>query len=95
MLARNSHDDLSISGRLVRRGVRLAKIRGRFDWFEGTVTIADDPIDSRVIATVDLRSIDTNNSVRDENLCGSDFFHAHSRSAATGAWKNYVAARTW
>jgi polyisoprenoid-binding protein YceI len=65
------------------RHLGLAKIRGRFDWFDGTVTIADDPLESSVVAHVDLRSVDTNNSVRDENLCGSDFFSVDAHPVMT------------
>jgi polyisoprenoid-binding protein YceI len=65
------------------RHLGLAKIRGRFDWFDGTVTIADDPLQSSVVAHVDLRSVDTNNSVRDENLCGSDFFRVDAHPLMT------------
>ena len=41
-------------------------MRGRFNRFDATVTIADDPANSSVAATVDLSSVDSNNPDRED-----------------------------
>ena len=47
------------------RHLGLSKVRGRFNSFSGTVTVADDQLSSSVSATIDMSSIDTNNAQRD------------------------------
>ena len=56
------------------RHLGLSKVRGQFNAFSGSVTIADDPTQSSVEATVELSSIDTNNPDRDGHLQSTDFF---------------------
>ncbi|MEM9135374.1 MAG: YceI family protein [Actinomycetota bacterium] len=56
------------------RHLGLSKVRGRFNAFSGSVTIGDDAAASAVEATVDLASVDTNNSDRDNHLRSTDFF---------------------
>lgn len=56
------------------RHLGLSKVRGQFNSFEGTVTIAEDKTASAVTATVEMSSIDTNNADRDGHLQSTDFF---------------------
>ncbi len=56
------------------RHLGLSKVRGRFNAFSGTVTIAEAPDRSSVEAAVDLASVDTNNDDRDNHLRSTDFF---------------------
>ena len=56
------------------RHLMVSKVRGRFADFEGTVTVAPDPLESAVEVTVQLASIDTRDAGRDEHLRGADFF---------------------
>jgi polyisoprenoid-binding protein YceI len=56
------------------RHLGLSKVRGRFNAFDGTVTIGTDRLASSVTANIDLSSIDTNNPQRDGHLRSSDFF---------------------
>ena len=58
------------------RHLGLSKVRGRFNSFNGTVTISDDRFASSVEATIDLASVDTNNEQRDGHLRSADFFDA-------------------
>lgn len=58
----------------VVRHVMVSKVKGVFSKFEGTVTIDDDPLKSRVEATIDASSIDTREPQRDAHLRSSDFF---------------------
>ncbi len=57
----------------VVRHLGLAKVRGRFNEFGGTIEVGDDPADSSVEVTVDAASIDTRDEKRDEHLRSPDF----------------------
>ena len=63
----------STIGFLVRHLV-VAKVRGRFSEFAGSLTIAENPLQSKVEATVQAASIDSNDDGRDGHLRGADFF---------------------
>jgi polyisoprenoid-binding protein YceI len=52
----------------------LAKTRGRFTRFEGTVEIGEDPADTVVAVEIDAASVNTDDPRRDEHLRGADFF---------------------
>lgn len=52
----------------------MSKVRGHFDSFEGTVEVAENPLESRVNVSIDVASIDTNNQQRDGHLRTGDFF---------------------
>ncbi|MBA2550541.1 MAG: polyisoprenoid-binding protein [Nocardioidaceae bacterium] len=52
----------------------MSKVRGKFEQFEGQLVIAENPLESRATATVQLSSITTSNPQRDDHLCSSDFF---------------------
>ena len=54
----------------------VGKVRGRFDKTVGTVTVDEDAAACAVDVTIEATSIDTQNSVRDNDLRGSDFFQA-------------------
>src|SRR6476469_8819352 len=49
-----THTDVSFSV----RHMMVSKVRGRFSTFEGEIVTGENPLDSSVNATVDLRSID-------------------------------------
>jgi polyisoprenoid-binding protein YceI len=55
------------------RHLGLAKVRGRFNRFSGTIEIAEDPLQSRVDVTIDAASIDTRDENRDNHLRSPDF----------------------
>lgn len=55
------------------RHLGLAKVRGRFNDFSGTIEIADDPLESRVDVTIEAASIDTREENRDNHLRTDDF----------------------
>lgn len=56
------------------RHLMIAKVRGRFADFGGVVTIAADPLQSKVEATVRTASVTTNDDGRDGHLRSGDFF---------------------
>ena len=58
----------------VVRHLVVAKVRGQFTEFAGTIVVADDPFASTVQATVKSASIDTRDEGRDAHLRGGDFF---------------------
>ena len=55
------------------RHLGLAKVRGHFNSFQGTLRIADDPSSSSLEASVDAASIDTGDSMRDNHLRSPEF----------------------
>ncbi len=55
------------------RHLGLAKVRGRFNTFSGTIEIGDDPTESRVDVTIEAASIDTRDEQRDAHLRSPDF----------------------
>ena len=70
------------------RHLMISKVRGRFTAFSGTVTIAEDPLQSTVEANVDLSSVTTGDDQRDAHLKSADFFdienHPHMTFRSTG-----------
>lgn len=55
----------------------ISNVSGSFSKLDvQTETTAEDFSDARVVATVDVSSINTNNSQRDEHLRNADFFEA-------------------
>jgi polyisoprenoid-binding protein YceI len=58
----------------VVKHLMVSKVRGRFSRFQGTITIADDPLESSVEVSVELDSVDTRDAKRDEHLRSADFF---------------------
>lgn len=56
------------------RHMAVSKVRGGFKEFEGTLELADDPVDSKVSVTIDAGSVDTRDENRDEHLRTNDFF---------------------
>ena len=82
----------------VGRHLMITKVRGRFTDFEGLVTIADEPLESSVEATIQAASVDTGDEKRDGHLVGPDFFDVENfptlqfrstgvEAAKRGAWK--------
>lgn len=57
----------------VVRHMVVAKVRGRFNAFEGTIVTAEDPLESSVEATIQAASIDTNQEQRDAHVRSADF----------------------
>lgn len=60
------------------RHLMVSKVKGNFETFEGTITIAEDPLQSSVTAGVDLGSINTRDPQRDAHLRSADFFETET-----------------
>jgi polyisoprenoid-binding protein YceI len=58
----------------VARHLMISKVRGTFATFNGTVTVAEDPLQSKVEATAEVGSITTGDDGRDTHLKSADFF---------------------
>ncbi|MBW3658122.1 MAG: YceI family protein [Actinobacteria bacterium] len=75
----------------VARHAMVTKVRGGFNDFAGTFTIADDVADSDAQLVIQAKSVDTRNPDRDEHLRSNDFFameeHPEIRFVSTGIEK--------
>lgn len=59
----------------------LAKSKGRFTSFSGTVTTSGDLADSAVTAEIDATSVNSSNKMRDDHLRSADFFDVENHPA--------------
>jgi polyisoprenoid-binding protein YceI len=67
----------------VARHLMVSKVRGHFATFSGTITIAGDPLQSKVEATVDIASVTTGDDTRDGHLKSADFFDLEKNPTMT------------
>ena len=74
-----SHSEVGFSV----RHLMVSKVKGNFETFEGTITIAEDPLQSKVTAEVDLGSINTRDEQRDGHLRSADFFEVDQHPKLT------------
>ena len=58
------------------RHIGLTNVRGRFNRFDATLSVGETLADTRVEATIEMSSVDTNQPDRDAHLLGTDFFSA-------------------
>jgi len=58
-------------------------VRGRFDKVTGTITVSQDPAACGVDITIDTATISTQNTERDDDLRGPDFFDVKDFPTAT------------
>jgi polyisoprenoid-binding protein YceI len=55
------------------RHMMVSKVRGQFADFTGSITIAEEPLDSTAEAVIKTASIDTRSADRDKHLTSGDF----------------------
>jgi polyisoprenoid-binding protein YceI len=67
----------------VVRHLMVSKVRGNFAEADATITLADDPLQSSVTATITTASVQTGNVDRDNHLRTGDFFEAEKYPAIT------------
>ena len=67
----------------VVRHLVVAKVRGQFTDFSGTITVGENPLESKVEATVTASSIDTRDEGRDGHLKSGDFFDTENHPVWT------------
>jgi polyisoprenoid-binding protein YceI len=75
----NSHSTIGF----VARHVVVAKTRGKFTDYTGSVTVANNLLDSKVEATVQLTSVSTGDENRDNHLRSGDFFDIENHPTMT------------
>ena len=61
----------------------VSKVRGGFSSFEGTLELAEDPVDSKVSVTIEADSVDTHDENRDNHLRTNDFFDVENHPTWT------------
>jgi polyisoprenoid-binding protein YceI len=64
------------------RHLMVSKVRGEFETFSGTITVAPDGTPS-VAAEIDIASLNTGNEQRDGHVKSADFFDAQRYPVAT------------
>jgi len=73
----------------VVRHMVVTKVRGRFDEVKGHIVTGENPLESSVDITIDLRTVSTHNKQRDDDLRSRNFFevetHPEMTYRATGA----------
>jgi len=67
----------------VVRHLMVSKVRGNFAEADATITIAEDPLQSSVSASIVTASVQTGNVDRDNHLRTGDFFEAEKYPAIT------------
>ncbi len=60
----------------VVRHLMVSKVKGRFGGVSGTITVAENVLESVVEATADVSTVDTRDENRDAHLKSADFFEA-------------------
>jgi polyisoprenoid-binding protein YceI len=73
-----SHTEIGFSVRHL-----VSKVRGKFEAFEGTIVTQEDLTASTVNVTVDLNSINTGSTDRDNHLRSADFFEVETHPKMT------------
>lgn len=58
----------------VARHMMVTKVRGRFPAFDGSVEVAENPVDSKVNVVIEAASVNTGAPDRDAHLISPDFF---------------------
>ena len=74
-----THTDASFTA----RHLMVTKVRGRFPLKEGTVTIAENPLESSVVATIDVAGVNSGEAGRDDHLRNADFFEVDKYPTVT------------
>ncbi len=73
------HSDVSITA----RHLVVSKVRGHFEDFAGAITTAENPLDSKVEATIQATSINTKQGQRDDHIRSADFLDVENHPTIT------------
>lgn len=65
------------------RHLAISKVKGKFEKFDATFVTAENPLDSKVTASAEVASINTNEPNRDGHLRTGDFFAAEEHPQIT------------
>src|SRR5690348_10769427 len=58
----------------IGRHFLLTKVRGRFTGVTGAITMAEDLAESTIAVTIDMTSVDSGSTARDNHLRSADYF---------------------
>ncbi|GLK18907.1 YceI family protein [Herbiconiux flava] len=67
-----SHSEVAFSV----RHMLISKVKGKFEKFDATFVTTENPLETKVTATADVASVNTNDKNRDGHLATNDFFDA-------------------
>ena len=73
------HSDVTITA----RHLVGSQVRGRVDDFEGTIETSENPLDSKVNATIKATSINTKQPQRDDHIRSADFLDVENHPTIT------------
>ena len=73
------HSDVSITA----RHLVVSKVRGHFGDFAGSITTAENPLDSKVDAVIQATSINTKQPQRDDHIRSADFLDVENHPTIT------------
>ena len=76
----------------VARHLMVTKVRGSFTGVSGEITVAENPADSTVTATIQTATIETGSPDRDTHLRSGDFLEAEKYPTLTFASRRLVDA---
>jgi len=65
------------------RHMGVSKVRGRFSGVQGTLVVAEDPLQSSVSVTIDAATIDTRDETRDNHVRTADFLDVANHPTIT------------
>jgi polyisoprenoid-binding protein YceI len=74
-----THTEVSFTA----RHLMVTKVRGRFPVQSGTVTIAANPLESSVVAVIDVAGVNSGEAGRDDHLRNADFFEVEKWPTVT------------
>lgn len=79
----------------IGRHFLLTKVRGRFTGVTGAITMAEDLAESTVAVTIDMTSVDSGSTARDNHLRSADYFDVahHPTATFTGRAANWRGTR--
>jgi polyisoprenoid-binding protein YceI len=66
----------------IGRHLGLTKTRGRFTGVDGTVQLADDPTESTIDITIDMKTVDSGLAQRDDSLRSANWFDVDNHPTA-------------
>ena len=67
----------------VVRHLMVSKVRGHFERFTGSITVAENLVDSSVTADIETASISTNDETRDKHIRSADFLDVETHPSLT------------